>query len=395
MTTSDDSYMDRGKAQVLFNYLPGNTFDYTGESGIHRVEGISAVERSDLDIGYIGRQVLNQVQAWRSEKYGAVGFPQYADSFQLVEPREVKTSVFPLLFRCTTCERIYSAQTTDELAQYNRNLNCKNSGCSGSIQQHQFMFMHECGEIRSPYPGQCSRCNSYDDWKFESFGSQRFRNAKWLCLNCNNEKDIEAWCDCDLPDSRMQLTVHRASTAFQPHHLTVINIGHGRAADASAPRFGKKVYAKYLGLTEEPLSRVDLQSRRVSEERERVESQVETYQQMYESQEGDLAEQIASQIEDLEEQLESMDDGQEPIGDQVMKLVPFLDTEEDISQSAQQAVVDVFQYHNLTEELERRTARDISSEWEPTRPKADSGASCEPTDSKLSSNSWASRTSHS
>lgn len=359
MTNSDDSYMKRGKAQVLFNYLPGNTFDYTGKSGIHRVEGIDAVERSDLDIGYIGRQVLNKVQAWRSGEYSAVGFPQYADSFQLVEPREVTTSVFPLLFRCTTCERIHSYKNTNELAKYNRSLNCKSNGCSGSIQQHQFVFIHECGEIKSPFPGQCSRCNSYDDWKFESFGSQRFRNARWFCLNCKNEKDIEAWCNCDLPNSRMQLTVHRASSAFQPHHLTVINIGHGAAADASAPRFGKTVFAKYLGLTDEPFDRIELDSRRVSEERERVESQLETYQDMYESQEGDLAKQIADEIEDLEEQLDDMDNGDEPIGDEVAGLVPFLNTDGDISQGGQQAIVDIFQYHNLTEELKRRTAREI------------------------------------
>ena len=359
MTDSDDSYMKRGKAQVLFNYLPGNTFDYTGKSGIHRVEGINTVERSDLDVGYIGRQVLNKVNAWRSGDYGAVGFPQYADSFQLVEPREVTTSIYPLLFRCMTCERIHSYQDTHELARYNRSLNCKNSGCSGNLQQHQFIFVHECGEMRSPYPGQCSRCNSYDDWTFETYGSQRFRNARWRCLNCQNESEIEAWCDCDLPNSRMQLAVHRASSAFQPHHITVINIGHGSAADASRPRFGKKVFAKYLGLTTNPIERIDLDSRRVSDERERVENQLETYRDMHESQEGALADQIAQEIEDLEAELAEMDDGDEPLGDEVAGLIPFLDTDGDVSQGGQQAVVDVFQYYNLTEQLEQRTAREI------------------------------------
>jgi len=359
MTDSDDSYMERGKAQVLFNYLPGNTFDYTGKSGIHRVEGVNVVERSDLDVGYIGRQVLNKVNAWRSGDHGAVGFPQYADSFQLVEPREVTTSIFPLLFRCTTCERIHSYQDTGELANYNRSLRCNHSGCSGSIQQHQFVFVHECGAIRSPYPGQCSRCNSYDDWTFETYGSQRFRNARWLCLNCQNESEIEAWCNCDLPTNKMQLTVHRASSAFQPHHITVINIGHGSAADASTPRFGKQVFAKYLGLTDNPIERIDLESRRVSDERERIENKLETYREMYESQEGALAEEIAQEIEELEAELAEMDDGDKPLGDEVAGLIPFLNADDEVSQAGQQAVVDVFQYYNLTEELAQRTARQI------------------------------------
>ena len=359
MTDSDDSYMERGKAQVLFNYLPGNTFDYTGKSGIHRVEGVNVVERSDLDVGYIGRQVLNKVNAWRSGDHGAVGFPQYADSFQLVEPREVTTSIFPLLFRCTTCERIHSYQDTEELANYNRSLRCNHSGCSGSIQQHQFVFVHECGAIRSPYPGQCSRCNSYDDWTFETYGSQRFRNARWLCLNCQNESEIEAWCNCDLPTNKMQLTVHRASSAFQPHHITVINIGHGSAADASTPRFGKQVFAKYLGLTDNPIERIDLESRRVSDERERIENKLETYREMYESQEGALAEEIAQEIEELEAELAEMDDGDKPLGDEVAGLIPFLNADDEVSQAGQQAVVDVFQYYNLTEELAQRTARQI------------------------------------
>lgn len=359
MTKSDDEYMRRGKAQVLFNYLPGNTFDYTGKSGIHRVEKLDAVERSDLDTGYIGRQVLNKVNAWRENDYGAIGFPQYTDSFQLVEPREVSTSLFPLLFRCTTCERIKSYQNTNELAKYNRSLNCKHDGCSGNLQQHQFVFIHDCGEIRSPYPGQCSQCGSYDDWTFETYGSQRFRNAKWRCKNCKNESEIEAWCDCDLPESRMQLSVHRASYAFQPHHLTVINVGHDTAADTSSPRFGKSVFARYLGLTDEPIQSIDLASRQISEDRERIESQIETYRGMYESQEGALAEEISKEIEELEEELAEMDNGDDPLGDQVTRLVPFLDTDGDISEAGQQAVVDIFQYHNLTQELESRTASDI------------------------------------
>lgn len=359
---ADDSYMERGKAQVLFNYLPDNTFDYTGKTGIHKVESLDVVQRSDLDTEYIGRQVLNKVRAWQASDYGAVGYPDYSDSFQLVEPKEVETSLFPLLFRCTTCERIHSYQDTSELARYNRSMRCKADGCSGTLQQHQFVFIHECGEIRAPYPGQCNRCGSYDDWTFETYGSQRFRNAEWRCKSCQNTKDMEAWCDCDLSSSRMQPTVHRASSAYQPHHITVINIGHQVAGDASDPRFGKATMAKYLGLTDEPLQSIDLDSRRVSEEREEKEWQLEQYRDMYES---SGAEQIREEIERLEEELEAMDDGDEPIGEAVAMMIASLDTDEDLPESTQQSVVDIFQYLNLTRELDRRTAREVIMEAGP------------------------------
>jgi len=354
---SDDGYMKRGKSQVLFNYLPGNTFDYTGGSGIHQVVGIDGVERSDLDVAFLGQQVLNKVHAWKEGSgHGAVGFPQYPDSFQLVEPREVDTSLFPLLFRCTTCERIHTFDDTDEVATYNRSLRCKHDSCNGELQQHQFVFAHECGELRTPRPGRCSQCGSFDDWKFESYGSQRFRNAEWRCLNCQNSKDIEGWCDCDLQNPRMQLTVHRASSAYQPRHLTVIDIGSGSSADASDPRFAKAVMARYLGISSDPLEDIELDARQANEEREEVEWQLEQYRRMYED---SGAKEIKSQIENLEEQLEEMEDEGDPIGDQVVQMVPFLDVEQRVGDRRQQAVYDVFQYLSADIQLDRRTARDV------------------------------------
>lgn len=354
---SDDGYMKRGKSQVLFNYLPGNTFDYTGGGGIHQVVGIEGVERSDLDVAFLGQQVLNKVHAWKDGSgYGAVGFPQYPDSFQLVEPREVDTSLFPLLFRCTTCERIHTYEDVNEVARYNRQLQCKHDNCDGELQQHQFVFAHECGELQTPRPGRCDQCGSYDDWKFESYGSQRFRNAEWRCLNCQNTKDIEAWCDCDLQNSRMQLTVHRASSAYQPRHLTVIDIGSGSSADASDPRFAKAVMARYLGISSDPIEDIELDARQANEEREEVKWQLDQYRQMYEK---SGAKEIKSEIDDLEKQLEEMDDEGDPIGEQVVQMVPFLDVEQRVSDRHQQAVYDVFQYVNADLQLDRRTARDV------------------------------------
>lgn len=352
---SDDGYMKRGKSQVLFNYLPGNTFDYHRGVGIHKVEGIAGVERSDLDVGYLGQQVLNKVHAWKTgQGYGAVGFPEYPDSFQLVEPREVDTSLFPLLFRCTSCELVHTYEDTDELAQYNRRLKCKN--CGGDLQQHQFVFVHECGEIRTPDPGRCDNCGSFDDWKFESYGSQRFRNAEWRCQSCGNSKDIDAWCDCDLQNSRMQLTVHRASSAYQPRHVSVIDIGSGSSGDASDPQFAKAVMARYLGISSEPISDIELDAQQSNDDREEIEFQLKQYRQMYRD---SGAKEIKPEIERLERELEELSEGANPIGEQVTRMVPFLDVDQRVDNDRQQAIYDVFQYLSAGLELDKRTAREL------------------------------------
>lgn len=354
---SDDGYMRRGKSQVLFNYLPGNTFDYTGGSGIHKVESIDGVERSDLNIEYLGQQVLNKIHAWREGNgYGAIGFPEYPDSFQIVEPREVETSLFPLMFRCTTCERIHSYDDTDELARYNRTLDCTHSNCGGELQQHQFVFVHECGEIRTPNPERCDGCGNYDHWKFESYGSQRFRNTEWRCLNCGNRKDINSWCSCDLQNSRMQLAVHRASSAYQLHHLTVIDIGSGSTANAADPQFAKAVMARYLDISSDPIEEIELDARQVSEEREEKDWQLKQYRQMYER---SGASEIKGEIERLEAELEELNDVADPIGDQVTSRVPFLDEDRRVDDHYHQAIYDVYQYLNADVELNCRTAREL------------------------------------
>lgn len=354
---SDDGYMRRGKSQVLFNYLPGNTFDYTGGSGIHKVESIDGIERSDLDVEYLGQQVLNKIHAWREGNgYGAIGFPEYPDSFQLVEPREVETSLFPLMLRCTICERIHSYDDTDELAQYNRSLDCTHPDCGGELQQHQFVFVHECGEIRTPSPGHCDGCGNHDHWKFESYGSQRFRNAEWRCLYCGSTNDIDSWCSCDLQNSRMQLAVHRASSTYQLHHLTVIDIGSGSTANAADPQFAKAVMARYLGISSDPIEEIELDARQVSDEREEKEWQLEQYRQMYER---SGASEIEGEIERLETELEELDDVDDPVGDQVTSRVPFLDVDRRVDDHHHQAIYDVYQYLNADVELDRRTAREL------------------------------------
>lgn len=357
---SDDIYMKRGKSQVLFNYLPNNTFDYTGENGIHKVVKVETIPHTESNREYIIQQVKNRVAAWQAGSgFGAVGFPNYAEDYQLVRPREVKTTLFPLLFRCTTCESVHTYDDTDELDRYNRSLKCTKSGCDGSLQQHQFVFLHQCGTIETPRPYKCDQCGSWDDWKLENYGSQRLRNANWACQNCGNTKDFRAHCDCDIPSRSMVPNVHRASSAYQPQHISVIDIGSDIETDPRRPSFSKAVVARYLGLTDDDIPDVQLKEENASEEREELEWQLERYREMYDD---SGSEDILEQIERLEAEVEEMEDSVGPLGEQVGRFVPelALDTSDDeLPRLIQQAVFDAYQFQSVESELDRTPATEL------------------------------------
>jgi predicted DNA-binding transcriptional regulator AlpA len=356
---SDDIYMQRGKSQVLFNYLPNNTFDYTGEKGIHKVEKVETIPHTESNQSYIIEQVKNRVNAWEAGSgYGAVGYPKYEEDYQLVRPREVKTSLFPLLFECTSCDRIHTYDDTDELDRYNRDLECKN--CGGTIQQRQLVFLHECGEIETPYPYKCDQCESWDDWELETYGSQRFRNTEWSCDNCGYTKDFSARCECDLESSNMTPYVHRASSAFQPQHISVIDIGSDIDTDPNRASFSKAVVARYLGLTDEEIPDIQLEEQNTTEERETLEWQLEQYEDMYEK---SGSEDVKEQIEDIESHLAEMGEAAGPVGEQVESYVPALAVDEtdddELPQLIQQGVFDAYQFHSVHSKLDRTSAREV------------------------------------
>src|SRR5579871_4860407 len=94
--------MTRGKQQVLYNYLPGKTFDF--ERGpIARVTSIRGFEQSELNQTMIVRKVAEQARAWPPELRPALGNHVLDDpsKFVLLDPQEVDAEMFPKVFWCT------------------------------------------------------------------------------------------------------------------------------------------------------------------------------------------------------------------------------------------------------------------------------------------------------
>ena len=56
--------MYRGKQQIMFNNLPGRTFDFERVATIARVTTIRGIQKTDLNIDIVLRRISEEARAW-------------------------------------------------------------------------------------------------------------------------------------------------------------------------------------------------------------------------------------------------------------------------------------------------------------------------------------------
>ena len=72
--------MERSLSQVLFQFLPENTFDYSESRGIWKVTRLDTSDVSGkIDTKYVSNRVLARVHNWEG---GQEGFPEQSDTSQ-------------------------------------------------------------------------------------------------------------------------------------------------------------------------------------------------------------------------------------------------------------------------------------------------------------------------
>lgn len=362
----DDNYMGRGKAQVLFNHLPESTFDYDRGFGIHRVKRIRGEAADNLDRQYIGGQVIRRVRQWNREEgsLGTTGFPDFASSYKLLKPTKVKTEFFPLLLSCQKCGRAHFYQSPNQLAYRNEDMICAESDCDGFISQEQFVGFHECGSIESlapsldsqPYrkPGDCS-CGQ-QRWRLDTKGSQRLQNFRWVCMNCGNRQGLSQQCggNCDLDNNFLSFNVHRGSNVYQPHYFNLVSVSSTGSNRLSSANEGIAVLAKYLGLSDDPISKIDIEQSKKDGERKELEEMREMM----------MARGLDDAVADIDEELKQMDSGGESIREGVERYTPQLSAGLESESSdeytyATDAVQEIYEHLNITNELRTRPASDV------------------------------------
>lgn len=218
--------MKRGRQQILFNFLPGKTFDHETGEAICIVTGFRAEEDTKLNLRYVLDRVAWLLRQWPEERRR--GFPdpyRQPDRYVLATPTAVEAEIFPLLYECTSpdCRRVAFYQNVRQASNLNPGLRCRTCG-SLLIQLHH-VLIHQCGHIRPFIVPRCSR-HDYDHMWLDTRGSQKYTQFRWRCRQCSFQQPIiYGNCnDCSLSDKRMRPIVHRATASYYPQYRTLINL---------------------------------------------------------------------------------------------------------------------------------------------------------------------------
>jgi hypothetical protein len=221
--------MNRGKQQVLFNYLPNRTFDFEQIAAIARVIGIRGDPRTDLNGTVLLRRIAEDVGAWQENFRPALrdDVLRQIDRFVFLDPKSVQSELFPKILWCQNrgCGRIFDFRHRDSLP--NRCPSCN----QGQLLQLRFVKIHRCGALQPLLPPNCLQCHTNTNMALDTRGSERISSFQWICRACNRGVDLfRGLChECQWPDTtlrNMDIEVHRAGRTFYPHTTVLLNIPH-------------------------------------------------------------------------------------------------------------------------------------------------------------------------
>ena len=251
--------MRRGKQQILFNYLPGKTFDFERIGVISRVDQIRGIPRLDLNRQLIFNAVAEHVSAWGETHRPALrdDVSAWTRKFILLDPREVKATMFPSVFWCQklSCGRVLSLP--DGEVPSARCPACK----SGKLVQLRFIRVHRCGALQPLQPHYCRKCKTSNYIALNTHGSERISNFRWQCMKCTATYSVYGGrcreCQWTTPVPGVQhpenasIEVHRAGRTFYPHHVVLLNQpGQELSSFLVTPNWQQLAGAAFLELPE-------------------------------------------------------------------------------------------------------------------------------------------------
>jgi hypothetical protein len=220
--------MKRGRQQILFNFLPGKTFDHESGRMICQVTRFHPVEEDRrLNPDYVLTRVARLLRQWDTRQRGFPDPTRQPDRYVLASPQAVEAEIFPLLYECInpTCHRVVSYRDLRQASQVNPDLRC--ATCNAPLTQLHHVLIHRCGNIRSFIVPPCQH-HRYDHVWLDTRSSQKYTQFRWRCREqgCNWESPvIYGVCpDCNLPNRNMRPLVHRATASYYPQYLTLLNL---------------------------------------------------------------------------------------------------------------------------------------------------------------------------
>lgn len=224
--------MSRGKQQILFNYLPGKTFDFDKINVLSIMTSVDGEPNFSINVDLVLKKISSYALAWK-EKYRPVlrddSFHK-AENFILIDPNRAKAEIFPLVFWCNNpkCGRIYDFSTNNSVLPENCLV------CKSKLIQLRWVKVHRCGSIKPLNPPYCSKCKSDKNYSLDTRDSQRISGFTWICRGCGRRTTVFAdkcnecnW-DTDIPNvsrpGNYDIDVIRAGRTYYPHYVVLLNI---------------------------------------------------------------------------------------------------------------------------------------------------------------------------
>ncbi len=212
--------MERKKSQLLFNFLPDDTFNHAHNGTIGRISWVykdrsSPVE--DLPLNYMLRRIRPRVERWPNT------VPLRPSSTEIVSPDGATFELFPRVFECRNCNACTEFSETQ--VQSTTTPSCGNCGKQFSdTEQLQFVTVCPGGTLSSLSVPSCNRCGDRNP-KFKR-PTSRMNNAYWECSDCGTHIGDAYYTlgNCDYCGKGEQIKVHSSSSTFYPQVEKFVNI---------------------------------------------------------------------------------------------------------------------------------------------------------------------------
>jgi hypothetical protein len=223
--------MSRGKNQIMYDYLPGYTFDFDKSSAIAQVEYIRGDIQTDINEDLVLQAIKYRASPWGD--LAPIFLDPRHDQFILIEPKKVYAKLFPKVFWCQNkkCGQVFDYSHSDAIPKQVICPTCK----EGKLAQMRFVKIHQCGDIKPLTPPyECSKCKTKNQFALDTRGSERISQFVWICRKCGTHTSLFAgqcnscnWealsGDNNKQKKQMSIEVHRARRVFYPMDIVLLN----------------------------------------------------------------------------------------------------------------------------------------------------------------------------
>lgn len=263
----ENAEMERGVAQVLANFVPGDLFDY-GRYGITMMVDEWHHQEMEVDSRRIANHIEGRVTSFRNGNR-----PPWSElddaRIDVFRPQQVYGEIFPTTMVCKRCDHVEYRDSAKSF-QYTKGY-CTRGSCNGQLQQLSFVATHDCGEIFTLTPSGCD-AHGFKDIRLNRGVPEDMRTWSFECGICHQRTgDLTAYCErCDEPIRSAKPT--NAGSVFYPQREVIVDIPHVGVKENEIP-YGEEwtriLMAAHLGdidLTEKDVTLEDIAINEETEE---------------------------------------------------------------------------------------------------------------------------------